>query len=59
MCVEGCERVLLAGEAGRGEAAVTGITGAIPQLGLGAHSLLTSDQKAKLGRTTRPSGGNF
>lgn len=57
VCVEGCERVLLAGEAGRSW--VTGITGAVPQLGLGAHSLLSSDQKAKLGSATRPSGSNF
>lgn len=56
ICVEGVKVCCWLGK--QGGAGVTGISGAVPQLGLGAHSLLFSDQKAKLGRATRPSRGN-
>lgn len=47
-----------AGITGLERAGVTGLEGAVPQPGLGAHPLLSSVQKAKPGRATRPTGGS-
>lgn len=54
----GVKGLVGAGVTGLEGTGVTGLEGAVSQPGLGAHSLLSSAQKAKPGRATRLTGGS-